>query len=207
MSRVDATRRDLLDAATRIFAEQGYARGSVREIAAAAHANVAAISYHFGGKAGLYRDVLRRALQAFASPALDPAALAQATPEAAARIFIRAQFDALSAEGAARDYMRIFAWENVQRSDVLRELAETEPLPLVEAARAVLRHFLPHAEVDVTIIALVWLLNLTGPFLRDREHLSRPPLSLRLDADFDDAVCDTLVALVVGGLRTLGARL
>lgn len=71
---------------------------------------------------------------------------------------------------------------------------------MVEAARAALRHFPPHAEGDVTVIALVWLPN---PVLRDRERLSRPPLNLRLDADFNDAVCDTLV---VGGLRTLGAR-
>lgn len=50
-----ATRQRLLHAALRLFAEQGYSRASVREIAQAAEANVAAVSYYFGDKQGLYR--------------------------------------------------------------------------------------------------------------------------------------------------------
>ncbi|MDP9902497.1 CerR family C-terminal domain-containing protein [Variovorax ginsengisoli] len=44
----------LLHAALRLFAEKGFAKTSTREIAQAAGANVAAISYYFGDKAGLY---------------------------------------------------------------------------------------------------------------------------------------------------------
>jgi AcrR family transcriptional regulator len=40
-----------------MFAEHGYAKTSIRKIALAAEANVAAISYYFGNKAGLYRAV------------------------------------------------------------------------------------------------------------------------------------------------------
>ena len=43
----------LIRAALRLFGEQGYDATSTREIAAAAGANVASISYHFGGKEGL----------------------------------------------------------------------------------------------------------------------------------------------------------
>ncbi|MES2150575.1 MAG: CerR family C-terminal domain-containing protein [Pseudomonadota bacterium] len=49
------SRERLLLAAMRLFAEQGYARTSTREIALAAGANIASISYYFGDKAGLYR--------------------------------------------------------------------------------------------------------------------------------------------------------
>lgn len=48
-------RQRLLQAALRLFAAQGFAKTSTREIAESASANVAAISYYFGDKAGLYR--------------------------------------------------------------------------------------------------------------------------------------------------------
>ncbi len=48
-------RARLLQAAIRLFALQGYAKTSTRELAEAAQVNVAAISYYFGDKAGLYR--------------------------------------------------------------------------------------------------------------------------------------------------------
>ena len=50
-----ATRGRLLDCALRLFSERGFARTSTRALAEAAGANLAAIRYYFGDKAGLYR--------------------------------------------------------------------------------------------------------------------------------------------------------
>jgi AcrR family transcriptional regulator len=50
--------------ALRLFAEKGFAKTSTRDIAQAAGANVAAISYYFGDKAGLYRSVFTEPLGA-----------------------------------------------------------------------------------------------------------------------------------------------
>lgn len=47
-------RERLLHAALALFAAKGFAKTSTREIARAAGANIAAISYYFGDKAGLY---------------------------------------------------------------------------------------------------------------------------------------------------------
>ena len=49
------SRQRLLHAALALFAEKGFAKTSTREIAQAAGVNIAAISYYFGDKAGLYR--------------------------------------------------------------------------------------------------------------------------------------------------------
>jgi TetR/AcrR family transcriptional regulator, regulator of cefoperazone and chloramphenicol sensitivity len=57
-----ATRDRLLAVGTRLFAERGFARVTVRDICAEAGANVAAINYHFAGKEGLYMEVLRTAV-------------------------------------------------------------------------------------------------------------------------------------------------
>lgn len=56
-ARGDATRDALVRAATEVFARNGPAAASTREIADLAGANQALIGYHFGGKEGLYLAV------------------------------------------------------------------------------------------------------------------------------------------------------
>ena len=53
----EAARARLLRSGLRLFAQQGYAKTSTRELAEHAGVNVASISYYFGDKAGLYRAV------------------------------------------------------------------------------------------------------------------------------------------------------
>jgi AcrR family transcriptional regulator len=54
----------LLDAAEDLFCEHGFDGASVRDIAAAAHCNIASVNYYFGGKDKLYLEVWRRHLGA-----------------------------------------------------------------------------------------------------------------------------------------------
>jgi AcrR family transcriptional regulator len=72
------SRERLLMTAMRLFSERGYAQTSTREIALAAGTNIAAISYYFGDKAGLYRAIFKaqsnhepQDVAAFTDPALD----------------------------------------------------------------------------------------------------------------------------------------
>ena len=62
-TRDAATRERLLHAATRLFADRGFKKVTVRDICRAARANVAAVNYHFGDKLGLYREVLQSATE------------------------------------------------------------------------------------------------------------------------------------------------
>ena len=54
-----ATRAKLLDAAVTLFGDKGFKAVSVREIADHAATNLAAISYHFGDKSGLYKEAFK----------------------------------------------------------------------------------------------------------------------------------------------------
>ena len=54
------TKQKILDAAERIFAEQGYGAVSLRQIIADAEVNLAAIHYHFGSKQELLDEVIMR---------------------------------------------------------------------------------------------------------------------------------------------------
>lgn len=67
-------RTRLLDAALVLFADKGFAKTSTREIAQAAQANVASISYYFGDKAGLYRAVFS---DPRSNPRIEPGAINQ----------------------------------------------------------------------------------------------------------------------------------
>lgn len=66
MGRSDSSLPDvktrILDAAERLFMENGYAATSVRMITGAAGAPVALVNYHFGSKQGLMEAVYERAL-------------------------------------------------------------------------------------------------------------------------------------------------
>lgn len=62
--RVAATREAIINAAERLFAEQGVMAVSNRQISeAAGQGNNAAVGYHFGGKADLVREIVRRHVQ------------------------------------------------------------------------------------------------------------------------------------------------
>ncbi len=72
-SSADA-RQTLLLAALKLFSEKGFAKTSTRAIAQAAGANIGAISYYFGDKAGLYRAIFTESM---GDPAQDHALFAQ----------------------------------------------------------------------------------------------------------------------------------
>jgi AcrR family transcriptional regulator len=57
------TRERIVQAAVNLFAENGYAATSVRDITAEAGTNVAAVNYHFQGKENLYLETFRSLLE------------------------------------------------------------------------------------------------------------------------------------------------
>lgn len=63
MSNFDDSKNDsrycILQAATRLFARLGLDKCSTREIAKESDSNISLISYYFGGKEGLYKEVMR----------------------------------------------------------------------------------------------------------------------------------------------------
>ena len=59
---MDDTRERLLAAASRVFAEKGFEKATVREICQAAEvSNLAAVNYYFGDKERLYIESVKRA--------------------------------------------------------------------------------------------------------------------------------------------------
>jgi AcrR family transcriptional regulator len=63
-SPASATRERLRQAALELFADRGFDAVTVRDLARHAQANLAAVSYHFGDKLGLYRELIDGAIHA-----------------------------------------------------------------------------------------------------------------------------------------------
>jgi AcrR family transcriptional regulator len=84
------TRQRLIESATRLFAERGFAKVTVREICKAARANVAAVNYHFGGKNGLYLEIVQSAIRTMHGTTQEIQKAGEGLPpEEQLRIFVR----------------------------------------------------------------------------------------------------------------------
>ena len=204
----DLTRQALIAAALAVFAEKGFVAGSIREITRRAKANQAAVTYHFGGKEGLYREVLRSAVAAFEESALVDEEQAAALPreEALAR-FVRQQLVPLAKRDQFSRYVRLFAWEHVSATKVFRDFIATEKLPILAAAGRLVRRYLPaDASPEEVAVTTVWLIHQPSAFVRDSEHLAGPPLNLTLDQAFVDRLAGTLTALIDAGLSARAAQ-
>ena len=202
----ELTRHALIEAATAVFAEKGLNEGgSVRLITHKAKANQAAITYHFGGKDGLYREVLRGALHAFDEYSLiDEAALPDMDRDEALRLFLRQQLMPLVKRNQLSRAVRLFNWEMLKRTDIFQELIALEPLPILTTAQGIVDKFLPGtASPEERTIALIWLVNQAYVFVRDYEHLSKPPTNLALDEDFVERLIDMLARMLGAALAGL----
>ncbi len=197
------TRARLLDEARRLFAAQGYRGVTVREICAAARANVAAINYHFGGKTGLYREVLSSAIQL----------MRQTTMQA------RSEGDGGTAEQRLRTFIRVFLHRVGESPDAwIRQLMAHEMANPTEALDDVVR--------DVIAPRISYVAELVAELLGttpDDERVLRcvlsvqsqfqvamaNPVSVRLvpgltiDSAFIDRLAQHIADFSIGGIRAL----
>jgi AcrR family transcriptional regulator len=120
----EATRRDIIDMATREFAEKGYSGARVDEIAARTRTSKRMIYYYFGGKEGLYIAVLENAYGRIRTieGSLD---LEHQAPDEALRRLVAFTFDY---QNAHPEFIRLVMNENIlngvylARSKAIRRL-------------------------------------------------------------------------------------
>ena len=193
----EVTRDRIMKAAERLFADKGYDGTSIRAIVAKARVNQAAINYHFGGKDGLYREVLRAAFRGMTEDQLAHAEdMKTLSREEALAAFIRRQLRPLMARDESSRHMRLFNWETVRPTPVLRALVAEEAAPFMNMAADLAHRFLPDADRRTLTVASVWLIGQCSVFLRNRERLAEPPIGLEMD----DAMVEWIAQAISGWL-------
>jgi AcrR family transcriptional regulator len=197
----EVTRERIMKAAERLFAERGYDGTSIRAIVAKARVNQAAINYHFEGKDGLYREVLRGAFRAMTEHQLEHSQEVKGlSREDALSDFIRRQLRPLMARDEAARAMRIFNWETVRPTAVFRSLLSEEAAPFMGLSVEIVRRFLPTADQRTLMVAAIWMLGQCSVFLRNREQLAGPPTNLVIDESSVEWLSRLITGWVIGGL-------
>ncbi len=144
-----ATHHALLAAATALFAEQGYRDTGVRQIAAKAKANIAAVNYHFGGKQALYQAVLRsQAEQKFSRYPLLSAEDLKKPPEDKLQAIIHALFQRLFDDSTASYAPRLIMRELMDPTDAIDFLVRELVGPQFSQLREVVSEILGPSPED-----------------------------------------------------------
>jgi TetR/AcrR family transcriptional regulator, regulator of cefoperazone and chloramphenicol sensitivity len=197
----DYTRDRILRAAVRLFAERGYQATSIRTLASKARVNQAAVNYHFKSKDGLYREVLRQAIRALTQHQLAHAAETQAmSRERALGEFVRDQLRPLSAQDDVTRFIHVLNWEAVRPTLVYRKLVSEEAAPFMGFAVELMRRFMPDADRPALVMAAIWLVGQCNVFIRYRDQLAMPPVSLSLDEAGLNRLSSLISALALAGL-------
>ena len=154
----DDTRMRLLMAATEVFAEHGYHVATTREICRQANANLAAIHYHFGDKAELYREVFKLPfLQQSAS--LGKAEQNGMQLEESLESFYRALLLPLAGDNRMIEhFLRLHAREEVEPSGVLQDVITQAIRPNHEYLKRILCRELGVAAADTDVMRLSFCL-------------------------------------------------
>ncbi len=196
-------RQRLLQTGLRLFAQQGFAKTSTREIAEAASVNVAAISYYYGDKAGLYRAVF---FGPVGEPEDDLARLCQ--PDAPLDQVLRGFFEAFLAplrEGdSARLCMKLRFREMFEPTGLWEEEVARGIKPMHDAMARILTRHLGLQEPDDEVARLVVCLAGLGVHLHVGHDINRQ-VAPGLDAG-PDAIERWAAALVRYGLALVQAE-
>jgi AcrR family transcriptional regulator len=197
----EITRERILKAAERLFAERGYEATSIRAIVGKARVNQAAINYHFAGKDGLYREVLRAAFRGLTEHQLASAEEIKAMSREQALVeFVRHQLQPLVGRDELSRHLRIFNWETVRPTAVFRKLLSEEAAPFMGVAVDLVRRFLPDADQRTLVVAAIWLIGQCNVFMRNREQLAAPPINLSLDESAIEFIGKMISRWAIGGL-------
>jgi AcrR family transcriptional regulator len=206
MEQAANSRQRLVDAATELFVQKGYRGVSIREIAERAETNSALISYYFGDKEGLFRQVFKDV----------------AMPLNLARMFNFEQLEAsgnLTVESVVRAWVApTFEGVSLRRESPVATLSLSLNAEHVKLAEQIIVEV--YDEVNLRFLGLlerclpgisrptlVWrlyflvgaVLTATRPRAKSVKNLSGSPLNPRNP----DELVDHLVAFAVAGFRAI----
>lgn len=144
----------LLNAGYAVFAEKGFRDATVAEICELAHANIAAVNYHFGDKETLYNACWRygfaRAMEVIP---LDEGVDASSTPQDRLRAFIHAFMRRVFDETEIGYFPRMMVKEMAEPTAALDAILEEVVEPQRKVLHAIIADLLKTDPYDMRVMA------------------------------------------------------
>ena len=205
------TRKLILDAAERLFMEQGYEATSTRMVTAAAKVNLAAVNYHFGSKEGLMQAVLRRRLQYLNEERLR--VLDEAEAKAAGQPLKPSQIVdgffgtllrmARDENAGGRTFLRLVGRSMSEPASFIRTLLASEYADVMERYKVALFRALPNVPQAEIVWRFHFMLGATSYAIAGTDALELvTDLHSNEDPDIQAAkLLDRLMSFLLGGLR------
>lgn len=142
----------IVEAAGEIFAEQGFAKATIRKICARAHVNIALVSYHFGDKEGLYLEVMKyfraKALEEY-PPEVGPGE--SSPPEQRLSVFIRSLLFRLLSQGRTSFFWKLFAREFIEPTRAFEVMVNESIGPAYNLLMGIVRDLIGQEHDDTTV--------------------------------------------------------
>jgi len=203
-ARDQETRERLLTTAARLFADRGFKKVTVRDICRVAHANVAAVNYHFGDKLGLYREVLQLAAEALRSTTEAAKQGAEGCPaDEKLRRFVHVQLGRML--GVQRDdwIHRLINREIADPTPALDTLVEQGLRPRLEYLASIVAGILGCPTDDPRVMRCVISVQTQAVAYLPNAIGARIGLKARLSADEIDEVARHIAEFSLAGIRAL----
>ncbi|MFN3244328.1 MAG: TetR/AcrR family transcriptional regulator [Planctomycetota bacterium] len=198
------TKDTILDAAEALFAEQGFAATSLRQLTQRAGVNLAAVNYHFGSKDELVKAVLRRRIEPINAERvrrLD--AMAPPTLEGIVRAFVEPALRAIATSGTSPDgqaagLARIFGRISVEQPPFLRGFFAEQFGELGRRFVAMLQEAAPGIDAETTWLRMHFTVGAMAHTLQSA-HMLTQVSGGACRIDDPDELAEQLVAYAVGG--------
>jgi AcrR family transcriptional regulator len=198
------TRARLLDAAIRLFADAGFKRVTVRAICRAAHANVAAVNYHFRNKLGLYREVTEVGITVLQeTTTLAVQAASTGTPEEQLRAYIRVVTERLVGSMGHEWLQRFIAREMADPTPALASLVDRGLRPRLEHLGRIIAEILGWPTDDPRVLECVTSTHAQILMFRDNPITHRLRARAKLRAATPEEIADHITMFSLAGIRAI----
>lgn len=154
------TREKLLRTAAEVFAERGFRRATVRDIAARAGVNLNAVNYYFGDKQGLYEAVLESFHQATeAGGIMDLAGEADRSPSERLHAFVRGFLQRTLSKRQRPNIARLMALEMAEPTEALDMVVERFFRPRFNLLASIVRELageaMPQRQIEMCVQSII----------------------------------------------------